>query len=457
LVVLFLTFCCWFGALLKSGFLADDFYQLVTYSNLSHFLTLKYDQGQIPINAFWTIGYVAFGTGSAIPYLLLDTSVFALGLFLWLHAGSARLWDGIHNWWLAALALAAASWMLIALWSANITHSTAMLALGLALVAHERSLRSRQPNNLLLWSLLCALSFTLVVASDPLYIGILPLCACCAWEQTFPLRQLGKRRRLESLLSWTVLLPLLYFLVIAYPEKSAVSAYTGSSLGYLAKDWSFYVAQMAPTRSIKAVYLVIFVATGVAAIWAVRYRRFFAIACCLSAALMTGIILTERQQLFTNYTFMPFLLVLSGCIAGWTTVFSQHKFTLVRRHSYVLVLAATLVLAILFYSGGAIRSYFDATPYGTERGLVQLRDSVASISPAGTPICVVENLASTDEYEFNAWIANGDAFLVQPVNASSAALVGDRALCPAGTLTTIDVGVGRNGDFVVTSYTADGP
>src|ERR1035441_2643985 len=325
LVVLFLTFCCWFGALLKSGFLADDFYQLVTYSNLSHFLTLKYDQGQIPINAFWTIGYVAFGTGSAIPYLLLDTSVFALGLFLWLHAGSARLWDGIHNWWLAALALAAASWMLIALWSANITHSTAMLALGLALVAHERSLRSRQPNNLLLWSLLCALSFTLVVASDPLYIGILPLCACCAWEQTFPLRQLGKRRRLESLLSWSVLLPLLYFLVIAYPEKSAVSAYTGSSLGYLAKDWSFYVAQMAPTRSIKAVYLVIFVATGVAAIWAVRYRRFFAIACCLSAALMTGIILTERQQLFTNYTFMPFLLVLSGCIAGWTTVFSQHK------------------------------------------------------------------------------------------------------------------------------------
>ena len=455
LVVLFLTFCCWFGALLKSSFLADDFSFLVTYSNLSHFLTLKYDDGQITINVFWTIGWIAFGTGSAIPYLLLNSSVFALGLFLWLRAGSARLWDGIQGWWVASLSLAGATCMLMMLWSANSVHTMALLALGLALVIHERSLKSQRPNKLLLWSLLSALSFTLVVASDLLYVGILPLCVFCAAEQVSALRSLGSRRHFEPLAIWTVLLPLLYFLLIAYPERIAVGVYAGSSISYFAKDLSFYVAQMAPTGSIKAAYLLILLAAGIGSIWAVRYRRFFPIACCLSAALMAGIILSERQQLFTNYTFIPFLLILSACIAGWTTVFGQHDFTLVRRHSYVLMLAATLVLAVLFYSGGGIRQYFDATPYGTERGLVELRDSVASLSPGGEPICVVEKMASTDEYEFNMWIANGDAFLVQPVNASYAAIVGEPADCPAGTLTTIDVGVGRNGDFVVTGYEVD--
>lgn len=454
-VVLFLTVSCWFGALLKSNFLSDDFFQLVTYSNLSHFLTLKYDQGQIPINVFWTVGYISFGTGSAIPYLLVNSGAFALGLFLWLRAGSARLWAGIQSWWIASFALASAAWMLIALWSANVTHSAALLALGTALLAHERAVRSTARRSLLLWSLIGALCFALVIASDPLYIGILPLAILCASEQLTLLRTLGSKWRLQAVLSWNVLLPLLYFFLIAYPEKSAVPAYAGSSIGYFARDWSFYIGQMAPTRVIEATYLAILLATGVASIWALRYRQFFAIACCLSAGLMGGIMLSERQQLSTNYTFVPFLLVLSACVAGWTTVFRHAGFGLVRRYWWVPPLTATVLVAVLFYSGGAIRSYFDATPYGTERGLVQLRDSVATLSSPGKPLCIVETMTRSDEAEFNAWIANGDAFLVDPVDAAYATVAGGQSTCPTG-VPIVEVGVGRNGDFEVTGYKVEG-
>jgi hypothetical protein len=456
LLVLFLTSCCWFGALVKSGFLADDFLNLVTYSNFSHFFSIQYDDGQFPVNVFWTVGYISFGTGSAIPYLLVDTTVFVSGLFLWLRAGTARRWAAPQGWWIAAFVLASAAWMLIALWSSNVSHSIALLALGAAMLVQERAVDSTRCRRLLFWSLAEALAFTLMVASDPLYIGVLPLAVYCTVEQVSVLRSLGVDRRLHGLLSWSVLLPLLYFFLISYRVKNSDAAYAGSNIEYLARDWAFYVAQMAPTRLIKAAYLTVFLATGVGSVWALRYRQFFAVACCLSVGLMGGIILSERQQLFTNYTVVPSLLILSACVAGWTTVFRSGGFGIVRRCWWVPPLAATVLVAILFYSGGAIRAYFEATPYGTERGLVQLRDSVATLSPPGEPLCVVETMGSSDEVEFNAWIANGDAFLVDPVDAAYTSVVSAPSDCLAGVPTIVDVGVARNGDFEITGHQGAG-
>lgn len=448
-VVVFLSATVWIGALLRSNFFADDFYQLATYSGFNNLFNVHLDQGQFAVNIFWTVGTMAFGYGSAVPYLLLNSSILFGGLGMWL-IGCRNRWPATYGWWVAGLLAANAAWMTTALWSANCTHSVALFALGGAMLCHESVLRAGELQAARSWSLLGAAAWLLVVASDPLYIGVVPIIIyCCLIQRPHLLRSSGSSWLTNAVLLCNVLLPSLYFALIGYPQKSAVAAYSGSSLRFIVTDLRLYVDQMAPSTITQAVYLSLAIVTGVAVVGALIRRDFFPVACGLSAALMIGILLTESQQIYPNYTVIPLLLVLSACLAGCTTVARSSRWRVPSRsfRGAAIVLAA-ISLAVLFYAGSGVRAYFTATPYGDQRGLALFRYQVASMVPPGTPLCVVLELARADGVEFKAWMAQEYGFLLAPINAASVYFADSQGQCPSSATATINVTEDASGEFL---------
>jgi hypothetical protein len=447
-VVVFLSSTVWIAALVRSNFFADDFYFLASFSGFSNLFDVHLDEGQFAVNIFWTLGTTAFGYGSAVPYLLLNSSILFGGLGMWLVAGKRR-WPATCGWWVAGLLVANAAWMTIALWSANSTHSVALFALGGAMLSHERVLRAGGLQAARSWSLLGAAAWLLVVASDPLYIGVAPIIIyCCLIQRPHLLRSAGSRWLTNAVLLCSVLLPSLYFALIGYPQKSAVAAYSGSSLRFIATDLRLYLDQMAPSTIIKAVYLSLAIVTGIAVAGALIRRDFFPVACSLSAALMIGILLTESQQIYPNYTVIPLLLVLSACVAGCTTVARSNRLRVPSRSfcGAATVLGA-ISLAILFYAGSGVRAYFTATPYGDQRGLALFRYQVASMIPPGTPLCVVLELTRADGVEFRAWMGQEYGFLLFPINAGSVYFADSQGQCASSGTATIKVTEDANGEF----------
>jgi hypothetical protein len=447
-VVLFLSASVWLAALLRSNFFADDFYQLATYSGFNNLFNLHLDQGQFAVNIFWTLGTVAFGYGSAVPYLLLNSAILFGGLAMWLFACRGR-WPATCGWWVAGLLAANGAWMTIALWAANSTHSIAFLALGGAMLCHERVLKAGNLRAARCWSLLGAAAWLLVVASDPLYIGVVPITIYCSLAQRPYLLLSARSSWLANIvLLCNVLLPILYFALIGYPQKSAVAAYSGSSLRFIATDLRLYLDQMAPSAIIKAVYLLLAIVTGIALVGALIRRDFFPLACGLSAAVMSAILLTESQQIYPNYTVVPLLLVLSACVAGWTTVVSSHRWRVPSRwFSRGAIVLGTISLAIFFYAGGGVRAYFTATPYGDQRGLALFRHEVASLVPPGTLLCVVLELPGTDSVEFKAWMGQEYGFLLAPINAASVYFADSKGGCPSLATATLNVNEDASGEF----------
>lgn len=447
-VVLFLSATVWMAALLRSNFFADDFYLLANYSGFNNLFNVHLDEGQFAVNIFWILGTIAFGYGSAVPYLLLNSSILFGGLGMWLVACRKR-WPATCGWWVAGLLIANAAWMTTALWSANSTHSVALFALGGAMLCHERVLRAGELQAARSWSLLGAAAWLLVVASDPLYIGVVPIIIyCCLTQRPHLHRSGGSSWLTNAVLLCNVLLPGLYFALIGYPQKSAVAAYAGSSLRFIATDLRLYVDQMAPSTIVKAAYLSLAIATGIAVVGALIRRDFFPAACGLSAALMIAILLTESQQIYPNYTVIPLLLVLSACVAGWRTIARPDQWRVPDRwfRGAAIVLGA-ISLALLFYAGSGVRAYFTATPYGDQRGLAVFRYQVASMVPPGTPLCVVLELTRTDGVEFRAWIAQDFGFLLAPINAASVSFAASQGQCPSTATATINVTEDASGNF----------
>jgi hypothetical protein len=447
-LVLLLSILAWIGGLLQSSFWADDFQNLVFFHGFHNFFNMDFGQGQFSGNLFWTLGTMAFGSGSDVPYLLLNSSILAAGLAMWTLACNSTRWSELAGWWVIGLLIANAAWLEIALWSSNSTHSFALFGLGAGMLCHQRVLTSDTSPNATWWSIAGAMAWTLTVLSDPLYIGIIVLATYAGWTQKEHFQRWFRNRRIPFLIvGWNILPPILYFLFIGYPQKIRSAIYSGSSIRFFPSDFHFYYTHMAPNAITATVYILLFVFVAVVVIGSAFRRDYFPLACFLAALIMVGIILTESHQRFENYTVLPFLLTVSAGAAGWRTCLRSPSLTpaslrFARRATLIIT---ALVLGVLFNAGSQVRSYFDATPFGAE--LVPFRDQVSSLVPKGAQLCVVLELSPSGGSLIAAEMDPPYGFMTAPINAAGAYLVVSPSQCPDLSNAIIDVRLSAEGEF----------
>jgi hypothetical protein len=448
-LAILLNLLAWIVAVSRSGFWADDFLNVTRYSHsLGDLLNDRANTGKYTLNLFWALGTLAFGAGSAVPFIILNTLVFAAGLVIWLRVGTRARWSVPAAWWIGGLFIATAAWLPTALWSTNITHSCGFFALGAGLWAHERSLRASTTRSTLLWSLLGGLAWTFAIVSNLLYLGLLVIAVYCGFHQVLKLRRLGVEtiRATAAVGTWSLLIPILYFVTIAYPATVASSAYTNSGLHFVHGNFDFYKETLAPTDILITAYVgVVILALGCGILGA-RRRDWFPITLLVAAVATTAPALLQSQQQDIHYVAMPLLLVFSSLMSGMRPVLTDRREQLARLR-YPLLLAAAVALALLFNQGSIERSYFVRSPYGSS--LMAFRSEVASLTPENSIICASFNLTPQYQEAFIAEMSAYRAFLVPPINAYQAYLTSIGEPCPAsGPIVHIVVGLNAHGDFV---------
>jgi hypothetical protein len=447
-VVIVLSILVWVTAVSHSGFWADDFVNLLHYNKSLGDLSYHQNQGKYVINVFWALGTLAFGLGSVAPYLVLNTLVFAAGVVVWLWAGTRAKWGVIDAWWIGSLFVATAAWLPTVLWSSNIVHSVAFLALGLGLLAHERSMQARTVRDSMLWSLAGGAAWTLAVVSDLLYLGLLVIAAYCAFHQVQKIRRFGVTTYRASLAVglWNLAIPAAYFVGVAYPATTASSAYANNGVQFIRQNLHFYREILAPTSLLVVIYITAVVLGVIGGAFCVRRRDWFPLATLGAAGAVALGALIQSQQRDIHYMAMPLLLVFSALAASAQALLvGQTKRHLQMRSGLLLV--ATVTLFLLFRQGTDVRSYFVQTPLG--RSLAAFRSQVGELTPENGTICATLNLDPQQQALFIADISGTNGFLVPPISAARAYLMPAGVACPASaTASHITVSLNQRSDFV---------
>jgi hypothetical protein len=449
-LVILLNVIVWITAVSQSGFWADDFLWVTHFSrSIGDLSNYRFDVGKYVINIFWAIGTEAFGAGSVVPFLVLNSLVFTTGVVLWLWVGTRQSWGSVGAWWIGGLFIASEAWLPTTLWASNITHSGGFLALGLGISAHRRAMRSRNLRDGACWAVASGAAWTFAIMSNLLYIGLMIIAVYCAWYQIGKLRQLGMASAMAACIVgfWNLLLPILYFVAIGYPGTTASQPYSVTGLRFVHDNLRFYRMILAPSDLLTAIYVALLAAAIVGALVAVRRSRdFFPIAVLCAAGATAVPALVQSQQRDVHYMAMPLLLLFSALAAGVYPI----PINRYRRWMAVGLLAAIATLVLVFIQGSELRSYFVRTPYGSS--LRTFRSEVASLIPEGGRVCVKMNLAPPQQALLIAEMSGQDGFLVPPISAAQAYLVTGSESCPAvGPLAHIGVGLNARGDFVATS------
>ena len=451
-LAILLSLLVWIVAVSRSGFWADDFLNVTRYSHsFGDLLNDRSNTGKYTLNFFWALGTLAFGAGSAIPFVILNTLVFAVGLVIWLRVGTKARWSAPAAWWIGGLFISTAAWLPTALWSTNITHSCGFFALGAGLWAHEQCVRAPTTRSTALWSLVGGLAWTFAIVSNLLYLGLLVIAVYCGFHQVLKLRRLGVEvvRATAAVGTWNLLIPILYFVTVAYPATVASSVYTNSGLHFVHGNFDFYKETLAPTGILIAVYVGVVVLAFGGGIAAARRRDWFPIALLVAAVATTIPALVQSLQQDIHYVAMPLLLVFSSLLSGMRPVLAVRREQLAWLR-YALLFAAVVALALLFNQGSTERSYFVRSPYGSS--LMAFRSEVTSLTPENSIICASFNLTPQYQEAFIAEMSAYRVFLVPPINASQAYLTSIGEPCPAsGPIVHITVGLNSHGDFVASS------
>jgi hypothetical protein len=444
--IIALSLMVWVTALSHSSFWADDFLWITHFDrSLGNPSDYHFNIGKYIINVFWALGTEAFGNGSVLPFLMLNSLVFAGGVILWLWTGVRERWTTVGAWWIAGVFIATAAWLPTTLWASNITHSGGFLALGAGIFAHRHAMSSHDAWIVRRWSALSGIAWTLAVSSNLLYIGLVVIAAYCAWHQFWKLRHLETPALIAGLTVclWNLALPFLYFILIGYPGATASSPYAKTGLRFVRENLHFYRTALAPTDILTALYVALLLAGATGALIAARRRDFFPLAVLVAAAATALPALVQSQQRYVNYMAMPLLLLFSALATGLRPTFSRGY----KRMMYPLILGAGITLLLVFHQGEEIRAYFTRTPFGSS--LASFRSEVASLTPEGAAICVALNLDAQQEMLFIAEISGENGFRVPPIGAAHVVLVPKARSCPiSGSSADITVSVNPRGNFV---------
>jgi hypothetical protein len=447
LLVIALSAITWVVALSRSGFWADDFLLITTYSRSLGTLTDVATNGaKYTGNLFWAVATTAFGDGSAIPFLVLNTLIFVAGVTLWLRFGLAARWSRTAAWWVAGGFIASATWLPIALWSANVVHSAGFLALGLGLFAHQRCVTSETHRHAASWCAVSTLAWTLAVVSNILFTGLLVMGAYCAWAQFLKLRAFGRSRVGDVILSAAnVLVPVLWIATVAYPATTALTPYSHPGIQFVVANLAYYQLSLAPTWPLVAIYLGVTAVAFLLALVALRRRDPFPMAVLCAAGLIAASVLIQQQQRAIHYAAMPILLILSAVATGIHSALPARMHARWMRAPAGVVGVAALIM--IFQQGADVRSFFVDTPYGSD--LAVFRSQVAALTAPNSVICAQLKMTSDEHNLLTAEMSGARGFTIPPIDAEGVDFTSVNGHCPgSGPSSEIVFSVNDRGEFV---------
>jgi hypothetical protein len=284
--------------------------------------------------------------------------------------------------------------------------------------------------------------------SNIIYIGLIVIAAYCAVHQVLKIRQLGVATIKAGLAvgSWSLVLPFVYFLAVAYPATTTKPEYASASLKYVHQNLQFYRAQLAPSAILAALYIAVLVFALVGGVLAARRRDWFPLAVLGTAGATAAPALVQSQQRFVFYLAMPLLLTFSAFAAGARPLLRVQSRHLVQL-SGGLLLAAGAMLVLVFGQGADLRSFFVQTPYGHR--LNEFRSEVASLTSEAGAVCARLNLDAPHQALFNAEMSGANGFLIPPISVGQVFLLPPNTTCPArNSPAQITVSLDARGDFI---------
>lgn len=443
LLVILVGVIVWIAAVSRSGFWADDFMNVVLYYKKFGDITNDHlNTGKYIINAFWAFGTDAFGDSSDVPFLLLNTCVFASGLALWLRSSLGARASSLRVWWAAGLFIATASWLPTVLWASNITHSFGFLALGAAYWTHRRAMAAISGRAVIALSLVSGLFWTVAVVSDLLYIGLLPMAAYCVWQQTLRLHGFGVTRRRAAITTGTssLALPTIYFVFVGDPATKSNPAYANTGLAFVHENLDYYKSVLAPTDLLLAIYAAIVLVVVVGGIMAMARTDLLPLVLLIAAGTTAIPALVQSEQRDIHYAAMPLLLLFSALALALPSV--RRVGGVIRSGRLITTLGAIAALVLIYLQGAGVRSYFVQTPYGSN--LTSFRSEVAALTSEGADLCVRLTMTPAQRAYFTASIAGEFGFLVPPISAGKAEFVTARDRCAANTVPVVVAATARN-------------
>jgi hypothetical protein len=437
----------WLVAVGKSGFWADDFINMQLYHHsLGDLFNYHGNTGKYTINLYWGLMTTAFGSGSDVPYLVVNSLCLIVGVGLWVRWGVDRHWRRGTAYWILALFLASGAWLEAALWASNIVHTFGYLALGLAMTAHERCMRATTRNEAYGWSVATGLCFTAAVMSNLIYLGLIVLGAYCAWLQLAKMRDLGidVRRGLAVAAGFAVVLPAIFVAFVAYPGTKTHQGYTNTGFQYIRDDLHYYREQFAPAGWLEGTYIGLAIVAFAGALEALRRKDLFPL-----ALLVTGIgvaipVLMQSTQLYVHYMCMP-LLMLFSALGVFYDRLDMGRTPLLARGA--LLAAAIFFLAVVFGQAGNFRYYFSTTPYGS--GLKTFRTEVGALEKPNTPLCLTLDMSPANRTLLQQETDSLAGFAAQPINSTATYFLNPHEKCPAsyGNVTHVRVTMGPDGNW----------
>lgn len=431
----------WLSALMRAGFWADDFTNLTLYGGgVGDLSDTARNDGKYTINFFWWLGSVAFGNSVALPFLLVVGLTTMTGVALWLRSGIGRHWSGTQAWWIAGALCATATPLGVMLWSSNIVHAVSFLCLAVALAAHNRAVSAPTPVQSLLWSAAGAGAWLLLIVSNPLYLGALTLAVLFAWRESrswivrATQSSTGRRLLTTAVFGAQVGIPSLYFLLIAYPRTTSRSSYSTFGLGEVRGNVAFYIGRLAPMWWERWTYVALVVAATLLALRCVK-RDLLPIALVTGAFGIALPVFMQGQQRADHYLAIPALLLFSA-IAVALPGSPKLRPTQVPGWAEALgLIAASFAIVAIFAGSGAVRSWWVATPLGSQ--IAQLRQEIAAQTVPGESVCLRIDMDSAEAAVFKAGIAGGAALRLPPVEAGHVTF--DEGSCCADGSRAIDV------------------
>ena len=410
-VIAVLGFLVWIASMMKADFWADDFSNLTKYGRT--FGPILETDGKLIINLYWFVGSYFFGSGSVIPYLLLNFSVFVGSIFIITKAAISRGW--YKNYTLLILTSLFGSGTIFAflIWSSNIVHLASLFGLSCVIYVQEFARKAHSLRLTLLLASAIGFIWTFTTLSNPLYIALLILGTFFVYEQYRSRFVARDFKLLFKLLFLNLSLPIIGFVFLSYPRVTKQSAYDLSGNEFIIDNIKFYITPLLNIPYLALLFIPFLIAIGFALIIELKKSNVLPIILIGSALGVTYPILIQGQQRGIHYFSIPIILFVSSVYSMKITLAFLGRQRILGLFSRIS-LAALIVLVVA--STTWTRAWYTSTPFG--QPLSEPRKEIAKlVKPMGS-VCLSFKMPDEHRDFFIGGMGGISGFLLPPINAA---------------------------------------
>ncbi len=407
----------WFVGAGRANFWADDFIFLTSFNqNFGSLLGTDVTVGRITVNIFFYIVSSIFGISNPLPFIILSALVLFSGIGIFLKLGHILgLWTSRSAIWILSASLATGVFYPSIFTPGMINHNAAFLFLSAAIYFEAKSSFAENFKGKYYFIVLSGLSWLLILVTNPLYVGLLPLSFAMVLRTWYLNKFVYKGKSKSEYLVKSVfylVLPLAHFFLFSQPATTRMSAYSDFGPEFIFHNLRIYQGLLAPNKVFVVSYIIIFLTVHVIALHHI-YRKVYTPATLLfTADLIIILLLVQSQQVYIQYWIMPVFLLFSALACGLDLIVFQNTW----RFRF-LVLSVLSCLILVIPSGSQMSRYFSQEPWGYKLG--QFRSEIALVVPQNSKLCVEFDTSEESKNFFLGGMAWSSGFVVPPINVSS--------------------------------------